>query len=83
VKSLKPVDTVSLAFEHATLRIAIAEILPLREVPANVRKSVKYGQIAASIKEVGIIEPPVVVRDRDDRGRSSPPKTRRSRTIVA
>ncbi|HJQ15851.1 MAG TPA: chromosome partitioning protein ParB, partial [Allosphingosinicella sp.] len=42
------------------------DILPLRDVSSVVRKSVKYGQIAASIGEVGIIEPPVVVRDRTD-----------------
>lgn len=52
-------------FEHTTLRIPIAEITPLREVPNSVRKSVKYKQIAASIAEVGIIEPPVVVPDRE------------------
>ena len=50
------------AFEEIALRIAIADIMPLREVPATVRKSVKYAQIAASIEEVGIIEPPVVIR---------------------
>lgn len=60
----RPTVDVSLAFEQATLRIPITDILPLREVSLTVRKSVKYGQIAASIKEVGIIEPPVVVRDR-------------------
>ena len=60
-------STVSMAFEEATLRIAIGDILPLREVAQNVRKSVKYGQIAASIHEVGVIEPPVVVRDAHDR----------------
>jgi ParB-like chromosome segregation protein Spo0J len=54
---------VSRAFEDATLRIPISDILPLREVSSQVKKSVKYGQIAASVKEVGIIEPPVVVRD--------------------
>jgi hypothetical protein len=59
--------TVSIAFEEATLRIAIGDILPLREVAKSVRKSVKYGQIAASIHEVGVIEPPVVVRDAHDR----------------
>jgi hypothetical protein len=53
-----------LAFEPATLRITLNEIVPLRAVPTAVKKSVKYGQIAASIQEVGIIEPPVVVRDR-------------------
>lgn len=57
------------AFENATLRIAIADIIPLRETSTSVRNSVKYGQIAASIKEVGIIEPPVVVRDPDSEGR--------------
>src|SRR3546814_1379762 len=31
-------------------------------MPEPMRRSVKYGQIAASIREVGIIEPPVVVR---------------------
>lgn len=54
---------VALAFEGATLRIPISEIYPLREVPSALRKSVKYTQIAASIAEVGIIEPPVVIRD--------------------
>lgn len=51
------------AFEDTTLRIAIADIVPLREVRPEVRKSIKYGQIASSIREVGIIEPPVVARD--------------------
>lgn len=56
-------DKLKLAFEPASLRIPLSQILPLRPVPENVKKSVKYAQIAASIKEVGIIEPPVVVRD--------------------
>lgn len=57
------------AFEDTTLRIAIADIVPLRETRPEVRKSVKYGQIAASIREVGIIEPPVVARDPAATGR--------------
>ncbi|CAN5521023.1 plasmid partitioning protein RepB C-terminal domain-containing protein [soil metagenome] len=60
----KSAEPVLLAFEQSTLRIPIGDILPLREVPPAVRKSVKYGQIAASIAEVGIIEPPVAIRDR-------------------
>lgn len=51
------------AFEEVTLRIAVADIVPLRATSDRIRTSVKYGQIAASIDEVGIIEPPVVVRD--------------------
>lgn len=66
MRSLRGTAPVALAFEEATLRISLTAIIPLREVPAGVRKSVKYGQIAASIREVGIIEPPVVTRDRDD-----------------
>ena len=58
--------SVRLAFEEASLRIPIDAIMPLRSVPASIKKSVKYGQIAASIQEVGIIEPPVVTRDAVD-----------------
>lgn len=57
---------VRLAFETASLRIPLTGIRPLREIGAAVKRSVKYAQIAASIGEVGIIEPPVVVRDATD-----------------
>jgi ParB-like chromosome segregation protein Spo0J len=57
------------AFEDTTVRIAIADIVPLREIRPEVRKSVKYCQIASSIQEVGIIEPPVVARDPKVTGR--------------
>lgn len=69
MKSHRTTSPVALAFEETTLRVAVADIMPLREVPTTVRKSVKYGQIAASIAEVGIIEPPVVVRDRLDQAK--------------
>lgn len=52
-----------LAFEAASLRIPLAQIFPLRPMSDKIKKSVKYAQIAASINEVGIIEPPVVIRD--------------------
>lgn len=66
MNSRRHFGVIPLAFEDATLRIALSEIMPLRETPTTVRKSVKYGQIAASIEEVGIIEPPVVIRDSAD-----------------
>lgn len=53
---------VRLAFEQTSLRIPLGDIELLRTMPELTRKSVKYGQIAASIREVGIIEPPVVIR---------------------
>lgn len=53
---------IKLAFEQTSLRIPLADIESMRAVTATIRKSVKYAQIAASIREVGIIEPPVVIR---------------------
>jgi hypothetical protein len=60
-------DNVKLGFEMASQRIAIADIQPRRMVSAQVKKSAKYRQICASIREVGIIEPPLVARLRDGR----------------
>lgn len=57
---------VKMSFEGTGLRLATSAIRPLRPVPIAVKKSRKYAQIAASIREVGIIEPPIVARDRSD-----------------
>ena len=62
-------STVKMAFEEAELRIAIADIQPLKLVSDAAKKTAKYAQIAASIREVGIVEPPVVARDRSERGK--------------
>jgi len=61
--------SVAMGFEELGSRIAIADIQPLRLVTEAVKKTVKYGQIAASIQEVGLVEPPVVARDRGERGK--------------
>ncbi|MGD9471731.1 MAG: plasmid partitioning protein RepB C-terminal domain-containing protein [Novosphingobium sp.] len=53
---------IKLAFETTSLRIPLADIEMLRAMTPSIKKSIKYGQIEASIREVGIIEPPVVVR---------------------
>lgn len=66
MKLVRPSPSLIPAFEDVTLRIALANIDPLRDVPEKARASAKYAQIAASIAEVGIIEPPVVVRDHAD-----------------
>jgi ParB-like chromosome segregation protein Spo0J len=60
---------VKMAFEENKLRIAIANIQPLKLVSAAIKKTPKYAQIAASIREVGIIESPVVARDHNDPGK--------------
>ncbi|MBS0532713.1 MAG: ParB N-terminal domain-containing protein [Proteobacteria bacterium] len=65
----RAITPVKLGFEETSIRIPIDAIMPLREVTATTRRSIKYGQIAASIAEVGIIEPPAVARDSKDPNR--------------
>ncbi len=57
------------SFEDTSVRIPINEIIPLKQLSPSLFKSSKYAQIAASIEEIGIIEPPVVIRDRLQRDR--------------
>jgi hypothetical protein len=49
--------------------IEFSDILPVKQLPKRIKKTKKYLQISASIREVGIIEPPVVVRNRGKRGK--------------
>ena len=58
-----------MGFEGASRRLSIADIQPLKIVSAAVKKTSKYAQIVASIGQVGIVEPPVVCRDRNDRSK--------------
>jgi ParB-like chromosome segregation protein Spo0J len=62
-------STVKQAFEETQLRIPIAQIQPLKLVTPAIKKTPKYLQIVASIREVGLVEPPVVARDRSDPGK--------------
>lgn len=55
-------DARSPGFETDLLSVPIASILPVKQLPVTVPKSQKYAQIAASIREVGLIEPPVISR---------------------
>ena len=57
---------VQMAFEKEVMRIDIDDIHPLYLVAAATRQTVKYKRIAASIREVGVIEPVVVARDRSE-----------------
>jgi hypothetical protein len=61
--------TVKAAFEGTAVRISIADIQPLRLVTPTVKATVKYAQIVASIREIGVIEPPVVAHDRSSPGK--------------
>ena len=56
-------------FERDVVKIAIAAILPLRPVPAHIRESRKFTQIASSVREIGIVQPPVVARHASQKGK--------------
>ena len=60
---------VSMAFEAETVFVELANILPVKQFPGRIQKTQKYRQIAASIQEIGIIEPPVVARERNGGGK--------------
>jgi hypothetical protein len=55
-------DEVIQAFSSDTAIIAIDAILPVRAIGKTVKSSHKYRQIASSIAEIGLVEPPVVCR---------------------
>ena len=58
----KTPDTVTLGFESDCVTVPVEAVLPVRTLTASVKSSRKYRQITASIKEVGLVEPPVVTR---------------------
>jgi hypothetical protein len=50
------------AFAESCVRIAIANILPLKVVRPSIKATLKYQQILASVEEVGLVEAPVVTK---------------------
>jgi len=47
-------------FEKELVDLAISELCPTKKISPNVKHGRKYSQILSSIREVGLIEPPVV-----------------------
>lgn len=62
-------DKIKLGFETETVTLRLDQIIPLKVIAPNIREKAKYKQIFASIKEVGIIEPPAVTPCNDKSGR--------------
>lgn len=60
---------IQMGFDADTIDLRLDQIIPLKSVTDSARTSRKFKQIATSIKEVGIIEPPIVARDRQSKGR--------------
>lgn len=61
--------TVASAFSDSTVRVALGDLNPLRAVTDAVRRSRKYSQIVASVREIGMVEPLVIAADRKVTGK--------------
>lgn len=68
-KPTLPKGEIKAGFDGSTIDLRIDQLISIKMVTSATRKSPKYGQILASIREVGIIEPPVVSRDKQARGK--------------
>jgi hypothetical protein len=62
------IDPVRLACRPEILDLPLARVLPMRRFDDGVRKTAKYRCIAASVRELGLIEPLVVFPQRDAGG---------------
>ncbi|MEO9781604.1 MAG: plasmid partitioning protein RepB C-terminal domain-containing protein [Sedimentitalea sp.] len=58
--------SISMAFEKDLIQLPLEQICPLYAVRKETKDTVKFRQVVASIKEVGLVEPLVVVRDQSD-----------------
>ena len=61
-------DKVIMAFEPKGISVALTNILPVKQLSASTKSSRKYKQIAASVREIGLIEPLVVTRPKGHGG---------------
>ena len=60
------VNPIAQAFGSHFVVVPLASILPVKAIEKNTKSSHKYRQIAASIREIGLVEPPVVIKDSRD-----------------
>jgi hypothetical protein len=54
---------VALACERTTIIVAISQLVPRKAMRPGTKDSNKYNQILASVRVVGLVEPPVVTPD--------------------
>lgn len=65
----KAAPKVAFVFEQETKRLQLEDIQPLHIVSDGTRKSPKYRQVLSSVREIGLVESPVVARDKDMPGK--------------
>src|SRR5215831_10716089 len=59
------IEGVKIAFERRVISVALGRLLPTRALPPGLHATAKYRRIAASVSEVGLIEPLSVARQKD------------------
>ncbi len=55
---------IKLAFEPETIKLSLAQIFPLKKLRPGTKESKKYAQIVRSVQAIGLVEAPVVARDK-------------------
>lgn len=58
--------SVGIGFERNSVRLPIAALRPLHGISPSAKQSRKYSQIVSSIREIGLVEPPVVAKYKND-----------------
>lgn len=56
------------AFDRDFITVPVVAIVPLKTLPSGARESRSYSQVLSSIKEIGLIEAPVVMADEKNAG---------------
>jgi hypothetical protein len=59
---------VKIAFEADAVTVAIDQLIPLKALRDGVKESRKYAQIVASVREIGLVEAPVIAPASDQDG---------------
>ena len=62
-------ETPVMAFEPESVSVALSDLLPVRHVSAAAKSSRKFRQIAASVREIGVAQPPIVARHKSLTGK--------------
>lgn len=58
-----------IGFEEKMISLKLPQIIPVKKLTVGIQYTEKFKQVAASVKEVGIIEPLVVTPMKEDKGR--------------
>lgn len=55
-------------FQKTLIKLAVKDLLPTKNIPISVKHGRKYAQVVSSIREVGLIEAPVVAPFKEGKG---------------